>query len=198
MAKKSKKNKEILENIDNEKEIEYSEDVNLELEDIEENFQDKLKKLKEELKKCRKERQEYLDGWQRSRADYANLKIEEEKKRAQITEFTKEDLILQFLPALDSFDMAFANKEAWEKIDKNWRTGVENIYNQLISIFKENGIFEIGKIGVSFDPEFHQSVETIDTENKKEDGIIAQVVSKGYRMNGKVLRPARVKVSKFK
>ena len=211
MAKKSKKNKDKSEEVDIEEKIEYSEDsasaspdaetmeneADFELEDIEENIQDKLKKLKEELKKCKSERQEYLDGWQRSRADYANLKVEEEKKRTQITEFTKEDLLLSFLPILDSFDMAFANKEAWESVDKNWRTGVEHIYNQLLSVFKEQGVSEINETGISFDSELHQSIEIVDTKNKKEDGTLSEIVSKGYKVNGRILRPARVKVYKY-
>ena len=93
--------------------------------------------------------------------------------------------------------MAFANKDAWEKVDANWRTGVEHIYNQLLSVFKDNGIMEIAESEVSFDPEHHQSVETVNTENKKEDGVIAEIVNKGYRMNGRILRSAKVKVYKY-
>lgn len=197
MPKKVKKTKEELEKIDMDEEIEYSDEVEFESENIEENFQDKLKKLKEELKKCKKERQEYLDGWQRARADYANLKVEEEKKRAQITEVTKEGLILSFLPILDSFDMAFVHKEAWEKVDKEWRVGVENIYNQLLSIFKEYGVSEVSEKGILLDPDYHQSVETIETKKKEEDGKVAEIVTKGYKLNGRVLRPARVKVYKY-
>ena len=139
-----------------------------------------------------------MDGLQRSRADYDNLKVEEEKKRAQITEFTKEDILLSFLPILDSFDMAFANRQAWESVDKNWRTGVEHIYNQLIFVFKEQGVSEINETGISFDSELHQSIEIVGTKNKKEDGILAEIVSKGYKARGRILRPARVKVFKFK
>lgn len=192
MAKKTRKTKEILEeSLDLEPEAGYTE-----TEDTEENWQAKIKKLKDELKKCKKEKQEYLDGWQRARADYANLKVEEEKKRADIAEFTKEDIILSFLPVLDSFDMAMASAD-WEKVDKNWRVGVENIYNQLFSIFKGNGVFVIEETGVLFNPEFHQSIETVETKNKKDDGKIAEVVSKGYKMNSRILRPARVKIYRF-
>ena len=198
MAKKRKKIKdETEEEFDNDEEVEYGEDVDMEIEDIEENIQGKLKKLKDELKKCKKERQENMNGWQRSRADYANLKTEEEKKKAHITEFIKEDVLLSFLPVLDSFDMAFANKDAWEKVDANWRTGVEHIYNQLLSVFKDNGVSDISESGISFDPELHQSVETVNTENKKEDGMISGVVNKGYKINGRILRPAKVKVYKY-
>ena len=173
MSKKAKETKEKQEEIDTNDEIEYSEDPSIASTDTEtmvdmeavedemefstgKDFQDKFKKLKDELKQCKKERQEHLDGWQRARADYANLKTEEDKKRAQITEFTKEELLLSFLPVLDSFDMAFANKEVWEKVDKNWKIGVENIYNQFLSVIKDNGVLEISETGVLFDPGFHQ------------------------------------------
>src|SRR5581483_10539477 len=83
--------------------------------------QDQLKKLREKLKKCVEEKQEYLDGWQRERAQLANLRKQEEKERKEFIKFANENLLSDLLPVLDSFHMAFANKEAWEKVDKNWR-----------------------------------------------------------------------------
>jgi molecular chaperone GrpE len=99
---------------------------------------------------------------------------------------------------MDSFDMAFSNKEAWEKVDANWRTGVEYIYAQMNSVFENYGVQSIGKVGEKFNPEFHQSVEHIETDDQSKDDTIAQVLQKGYKTKDKVIRPARVKVFGYK
>src|SRR3989338_1750339 len=109
-----------------------------------------IKALKEKLKLCKKERQEYLAGWQRTKADYANARKDEEKSRAEFVKFSKEDIIRDVLPALDSFHSAFGNKSAWEKVDLNWRMGVQYIYSQLLSALEKNGISLIEpKVGES-------------------------------------------------
>jgi len=108
---------------------ESSEDIDIELEETEHegvSTGDKLKKLRVELKESKKQSQEYLTGWQKERADFANYKSEEEKKRSERIAGMKLNLISDFFPVLDSFDMAFSNKEAWEKVDSAWRTGVPN------------------------------------------------------------------------
>ena len=71
----------------------------------------------------------------------------------------RERILTRFLTVLDSFNMAFANKDTWEKVDENWRKGIEYIYAQLNNIFEEYGVKEIGKEGENFDPNIHQSIE---------------------------------------
>ncbi len=157
-----------------------------------------VKKLKEKLQKCLEEKKEYLDGWQRMKADSINLKKEEEKKRKELAGFVTEDIFQQLLPVLDSFDLAFGNKESWEKVDANWRTGVEYIYSQLYAILKENGLEMIEPNGMPFDPRAHASVEIVDVSNEAADGIVTEVLQKGYRMKDGIIRPAKVKVGKYK
>lgn len=159
---------------------------------------DTIKKLKEKLKLSQKERQEYLDGWQRSKADFVNARKEEEKTRAEFMKFAKEDVLTQVLPVLDSFEMAFANRQTWEKVDSNWRKGVEYIYSQLLTVLENNGFTQIDPQGESFDPNFHTSLESVSVKSSKDDGKIVEVVQKGYVMNGKVVRPARVRVGEYK
>jgi molecular chaperone GrpE len=157
-----------------------------------------IKKLKEKLKKCLAEKEEYLDGWQRERASFANFKkdIAEEKKK--ITNFAYEQIISDILPVLDSFSMAFSNKDAWEKIDKNWRMGVEHIYTQLKGILAGYGVEEFSDEGKTFDPVRHHPQETVSTSKQEDDGKICEVIQKGYTIHGVVLRPVRVKVGEFK
>lgn len=158
---------------------------------------DIVKKLRTRLKECQKEKQEYLDGWQRSQADSINARKKEETARGEISKFAKEDLIVEILPVLDSFEMAFGNKTAWEKVDSNWRKGIEHIHSQLLSILKENNLTQTNPEGESFNPELHDCVETIETNDKKQDGKVVEVLQKGYTFYNKIIRPAKVKVGKL-
>lgn len=155
----------------------------------------KIKKLREELKQCQKEKEEYLAGWQRAKADFINAKKEEEKNRTELYKFANKSLISEVLAVADSFDMAFANKEAWEKVDQNWRMGVEYIYGQLIGILEQNGVKQLNPVGETFDPNLHTSIESVPTEKPEEDHKILAVIQKGYVMHGILLRSPKVKVA---
>lgn len=155
---------------------------------------DVVKKLREDLKKAREEKQEYLTGWQRAKADYVNLERSEETKRKELRAHITAGFVEDLLPTLDSFDMAFANKEAWEKVDTNWRVGVEYIHQQFIRSVEGYGVKKIGMIDEAFDPNLHEALETLPLEAGKTEDTIATVVQSGYSMNDIVIRPARVKV----
>lgn len=156
--------------------------------------QAKIKKLKEELKAARKERDEYLTGWQRAKADYINARNEEEKSRAEFIKSANKELVLDVLTTLDNFDMAFANKESWEKVDENWRTGVEYIYNQLLNTLEQNGLKQLNPVEETFDPNIHTSVESVPVEKEEDDHKILEVVQKGYLLNGSLIRSPKVKI----
>ncbi len=187
--------KETKQNINNEVEDTYVDDVVIEEDDTQEA---KMKKIKAKLAKCLIENKENLLGWQRSRADFINAKKENEEKLKELISFSRGDFISQILPVVDSFEMAFSNKDAWEKVDKNWRVGVEYIYSQLLSVLENNGLKQVDPIGEKFDPNFHISMEMVDIDTKKDDGIIVDVIQKGYKHEGKVIRPASVKVARYK
>jgi molecular chaperone GrpE len=154
----------------------------------------KLKKLREDLKKANQEKTEYLTGWQRAKADYVNLQKEQNEMLKMIGTRTKEKFMEDLLPTLDAFDVAMGNKEAWEKVDANWRMGVEYIYNQFVNALSENGVSKINQTGVPFDPSIHESIETVSTDDASKDNTIAQVIQSGYKIQDRVIRPARVKV----
>jgi molecular chaperone GrpE len=167
---------------------------------------DVIKKLREDLKKARAEKEEYLTGWQRAKADYVNLQKELDLARVSSTTLAKEKMLKNLLPALDSFDMAMANKEAWEAVDKNWRMGIEYILQQLTTGLGEAGVTKIDQVGVPFDPNLHQSIETIPTDDESKDHTIEKVLQTGYKIgdgtasspHGRVVRPARVNVFEYK
>ncbi len=155
---------------------------------------DVAKKLRAEIKKLRAERDEYLTGWQRSKADYVNLQKSEEQKRKDLRAYITTGLVEDMLPALDSFDMAMGNKEAWEKVDANWRMGIEYIQQQLLKALSDYGVEKVGKADETFDPNLHEAIENILTDDSSKDHTIASVIQSGYRMGDKVIRPARVHV----
>jgi molecular chaperone GrpE len=167
-------------------------------EDGEEDLKKTLKKLRADLKACKEEKEEYLTGWQKERADFANYKKQEDDRRVNFSESVRERILTRFLTVLDSFNMAFANREAWEKVDENWRKGVEYIYAQLNTIFEEYGVKEVGKIGEDFDPNIHQSIDMTPTDKKEDNHKISEVIQKGYKLGDRVIRAARVNVFEYK
>jgi molecular chaperone GrpE len=182
---------------DNDNFIEESEEI---IYDDSENFNslsdatDKIKKLKEELKVCREEKQEYLDGWQRSKADFVNLKKRSADEVLDSRDRASENFIMDLLPVLDSFDMAFKNKEAWESAPVQWRKGIEYIYSQILSVLENNQVKLIDPLGDEFDPNMHHSAMNVAVEDQSQDGKVVDVILKGYRIRDRVLRPAHVKV----
>jgi len=164
----------------------------------EENAVDAIKKLREKLKLCQADKQEYLTGWQRAKADLVNARKRDEEERRDFAKYANENLINDIVPVLDSFGMAMGNKEAWEKADKNWRIGVEYIYSQLVKALTDNGLVEIDPLGQKYDHNFHEaaSYEPVDEESK--DQVVIQVIQKGYSLNGKILKAAKVKVGEWK
>lgn len=172
----------------------YIDPVQFESEEDLENTALAMKRLREKLKTCEKEKKEYLDGWQRMRADFANIKRDEETRRGEMIKFASEGLVEDLLPVLDSFSMAFGNKEAWEKVDANWRKGVEYIYAQMYSVLESRGLTEIGNVGEVVDPRTHVSVEEVSSTSEKDLNTVSEVIQRGYRLHNKVIRPAKVKV----
>ena len=118
----------------------------------------KVKKLREKIKKLEEEKKEYLDLSQRLRADYANLKKEVEENRSKTIKLANRGLMEDILPVLDSYTMAQGNKEAWEKVDQNWRIGIEYIFNQLSSVLEGNGLVSFGNVGENPNPNIIQNV----------------------------------------
>jgi molecular chaperone GrpE len=176
-------------------------DVVFENEDGEGNLEKtdtKIKDLREKLKIAEAERMEYLSGWQRAKADLVNARKRDEEDKKEFIKYANEDLIGEILSVLDSFDMAFANKETWEKVDKNWRMGVEYIYSQLLSTLERFNLKSINPVGQKFDPNYHISAENVPVTDKSQEGMITNVIQKGYELNGKVIRAPKVKVGELK
>lgn len=168
-------------------------DFELEREDLddsvveEENALDKVKKLKEKLKESEAKAKEYLDGWQRCQADSANARKRDDESRAEFAKFAKADTIEQLMPVLDSLELSLphGNKE------------LEAIYRQLMQILKANGLEEDNPKGKPFDPRQHEAIGSIKTGDAGEDHMILEVAQKGYILQGRIIRPAKVRVGEF-
>ena len=163
----------------------------------------RIGKLKEELKKCSNEKKEYLDGWQRAKADFINYKKDDSKRFQEMAQYVAGGLIQDILPVLDSFELALRNNQrpttnpsitlraSNQQFDER---GILLIRFQLLDVLKKRGLEVMNTEGQKFNPEFHESVGEIESD--KEEGMITEEIQKGYILNGQVIRPARVKISK--
>lgn len=156
--------------------------------------QDKIKKLRERLIDVERAKQEYLDGWQRLKADYVNLKKRSEDEKSELGKFVRESVVSDLIPVIESFDMAFANKEAWEKVDPNWRMGVEYIHKQFMETLEGYGLSELNPLGETFDPQHFTAIGTVHTNDQNLDHKVAEVVQKGYKMGDRLIKSPKVKV----
>ena len=158
----------------------------------------KIKKLKERIKELEKKNAELLDGWQRDKADFVNARRQDEENQKKFAVFAKEDIILELLQTLDSFESAFKNKESWEKVDENWRKGVEYIHSQFSNVLAQHGLTVVNPLGEKFDHNRDEAIETVPVENESDDGKILEVVNSGYKLHNKLIRPPKVKVGDFR
>lgn len=131
----------------------------------------------------------YLDNWKRCQADFENYKKEQEKTREEFVKFSKMDVISQILPVLDNFEAALTHVPEKEE-DSAWVAGITHIQRQIEDVLKNNNVEEIVvKSGDKFNPEIH---EAVGGDGEKQ--IVKKVLQKGYKLNGKIIRVARVEV----
>lgn len=147
--------------------------------------------LESQLEEKDKRIEELTDSLLRLQADFTNYKNRIKKERENIYSYAIEDLINQLLPILDNFERALDSAEE----EDGFYQGVKMIYEQFLEVLKNNGLSEIECKGEVFDPNLHHAVFVEETKDK-EEGIILEVLQKGYTLNDKVIRPSMVKVSK--
>ena len=138
-----------------------------------------IKKLREKLQKAVEEKQEYLEGWQRSRADFANYKREEAGIHADREARIKSSFIEDLIPVLDTFEMALRHDAA------NKELGL--VHKQLMGALQKMGIEQFGKPGEEFDPRRHEALA-----QKGESHTIESVERSGYSIEDIIIRPAQV------
>jgi molecular chaperone GrpE len=144
--------------------------------------------LAEELEATRLERDQYLDALRRLKAEFENSRKRQERDRARILSMASERLVQELLPVLDNLDRAL---EAGGDI----REGVQATRGQLAEVLAEEGLLPVASDGQPFDPNVHVAVMGQPSE-EHEDGTIIQTFQRGYLLNGKPIRPAKVVVAK--
>jgi len=187
--KKSAENEEILIDADSGEELE------LEQEEVSNaSLKGKMKDLRTQLKEAQKERDENLAGWQRAKADLANFRRVSAQDASRDAARAKGSVLKAIVPALDSFDSAMADS-SWNDVDAKWREGVERIAAQFHQALEKEGLTSFGEVGDSFDPEVHECMSVVPTDDPKKDHTIMQVLQRGHTLGGELVRPAKVIVS---
>lgn len=149
------------------------------------------KNSKNEIEELKKKVEDNMNGWKRALADYENYKKRSEEDKKELVQYACENLIQEILPVLDNFQNAY--KALPEDLKENsWAEGIKYIKNQLQDVLKNNGVEAIKSIGEKFNPEIHEAVEKVKSKDKKD--VVVEEVVKGYKMKGKVIRAAKVKI----
>ena len=146
----------------------------------------------DDMQRLERERGEYLDAWQRSRADYQNLRRRLQSDIDSAVGRAKESMLLELLLVLDFMDMALAAPVESQEA-QNLKYGVEMTRNQMMSLLEREGVRPISTDG-DFDPQRHDAIEMVEAEGR-EPGSIVETSRKGYTIGERTLRPAQVKVA---
>lgn len=157
--------------------------------------EDLISDLKDLLDETEKEKQEYFNGWQREKADFINYKNKEFERLGNTIENIKQDFILEILPIIDNLNRAENAIAPEKKQDQNIK-GLLMIKNQLEQVLKDEGLEELERLNKKFDPSLDEVVEIVDVEKDKEPELVVEEVEKGYRFRDKIIRPAKVKITK--
>ena len=146
-----------------------------------------------ELEQLKVQAAEYLDGWQRSRAELDNFRKRAMRERAELEPQARSDAILALLPALDDFDRAMENLPG-DLSQHEWVNGVILVHRNLHAQIQALGFAEIEAAGQVFDPAIHEAVTHESSENTPSGHVIG-IVRRGYRIGDRVIRPALVRVA---
>jgi molecular chaperone GrpE len=152
-------------------------------------------KLHDAIKDLQKEKDELFGKLQRLSADYTNFQKRTHKQVADTIAYEKEKIIKTLLPALDNFEHTLQNAQSAENADVLLK-GIRIVYDQILGILKSHGVEHIKALGEKFDPALHEAVSQ-KAESGKEENIVLEEFQKGYKLNGRVIRPSRVIVNKL-
>lgn len=166
-------------------------------EDIKEEI---VEKPETEIQALTKLAEKNLDGWKRSQAEFENYRKRQGESQKELIKYATQNVILQLIPVLDNFHMSTEHIPEDQK-DNGWVTGIMYIQKQLGQVLADNGVEEISvKIGDTFDPVMHEAIEDKECcgkdcdckTEKKFKNKIKQILTKGYKLGEKVIRPVRV------
>ena len=139
--------------------------------------------------------EDFKDKYFRALAEMENMRKRMQREKQDVARFGVENAIAEFLPAVDNFENALRFAEQGTGEVKNWAIGFQMILAQFKEVLHNNGIVAFHSENKAFDPELHEAVEIVETDEHPE-GMILQEFTKGYKSHARVIRPARVKVAK--
>lgn len=149
-----------------------------------------LKKLREKLKKAVAEKQEYLDGWQRSRAEFTNYKRGEEERKKETEVRAKAEAVEKLLPALDALELALRHAAGDPTL--------KMLHNQFLGSLKAIGVEQFGAVGDDVDPYYYEPLSSKEVVDESQDHTVVSVERSGYRIGKIAVRPAQVIVGVYK
>ena len=154
-----------------------------------------LKDLRKLFDELQKEKDQLFEKLQRLSADYANYQKRAPKQIADNVSYEKEKIIKSLLPAMDNFEHTLQNAKSADDIEVVTK-GIQIIYDQMLDILKSHDVEQIKVIGEKFDPALHQAMMQRAEDDRQEDDILEEF-QKGYKLNGRVIRPTKVIVNKL-
>jgi len=157
---------------------------------------DELKELQQQLNDLQKEKDGIFEKLQRVSADYANYQKRIPKQISDTIVYEKETIIKTLLPALDNFEHTLQNADSAKDVDVLVE-GIRIIYDQMLNILKSHGVEQIEALDETFDPALHEAMLR-KAEPDREENIVLEEFQKGYKLNGRVIRPSKVVVNKLK
>jgi len=165
-------------------------------EEAEEIEEDELSRLTKQLQAREQEAKEHYEARLRLQAEFGNFKKRQEKEILNFRKYANEGLIQDILPIVDDFERAITAAEQSHKLE-DFLKGVELIFSKFLDVLQKKGIKEIEAEGQPFNPEIHEAVTHIETDDV-EEGMVAQVFQKGYYLHDRVIRAPKVGVAKKK
>jgi molecular chaperone GrpE len=145
-----------------------------------------------DIEMLQRERDDLLDTTRRLQADFENYRKRVLREQTALAERAAEGLVEQLLPVLDSFELALMNI-ASNDVDEKFRKGIELVYAELVGVLERAGLERINALGAPFDPNEHEAVMQDDGDGEPHVG---DVLRAGWKLKGRVLRPAMVKVTR--
>jgi molecular chaperone GrpE len=149
--------------------------------------------LREEIDLLQQQSNEYLDGWQRERAEFANYKKRKERESQQLRESITGNIIRKYLEVVDDLERALQNRPADDE-GASWAEGIELVYRKFLTALESEGVVQMQVEGTQFDPNLHEAISQEPSE-EFESGQVIEVLRKGYMLGERVLRPASVRIA---
>ncbi len=156
-------------------------------------LEEKVAKSESDLEAAKTQVAEYYARLQRLQAEFDNYRKRTLKEKEEISKYASERLVSAILPVLDNFERAIGSAHTSQDVTA-YAQGVEMIFRQLHDILAKEGLAVIEALGQAFDPNIHEAILTVESEEYSENTVVEEV-QKGYYLKDRVLRPSMVKVS---